>query len=379
MALHKAVRAIDSKTTVQHNKLMQLENSILMCGIYNTEMLEKLINTVHHIHNTTSSHEGLFAGQQSSLTLRSLYANALSLKHYSINSLLYLRTVYEKYIALYRELITQLHIYATSIRILAKGHLPISLITPSKLRKILCDVKTAARKTNPDYDLVIDRLHLYYNMQLVIFGINKDKNLIVQFPVFIQSYTQQPLTLYQIEAVSFPIIVQNTQAQSYMHLQINKPYIVLNSETYISIRHQELRTCKRIGYEFYCKELFVVKHKSKYSCESVIYFNLNAETVNENCKFKFYYNKTDITPTVLDGGNKIILANWPNDKHNICNINNEIQIKIPSHPYVLVNRSVLYNCGIEVEHHFLLKSLAAHKLKINYVLYSQYSFCQLFT
>ena len=29
----------------------------------------------------------------------------------------------------------------------------------------------------------------------------------------------------------------------------------------------------------------------------------------------FYYNKTDVTPAVLDGGNEIILANWPNDKH----------------------------------------------------------------
>ena len=28
--------------------------------------------------------------------------------------------------------------------------------------------------TNPDYDLVIDRKHLYYNMQLVTFGIDKD-------------------------------------------------------------------------------------------------------------------------------------------------------------------------------------------------------------
>ena len=70
---------MDSKTTIQHNKLMQLENSMLMYGIYNAEMLEKLINTLHHIHNTTSSHKRLFAGQQSSLTLRSLYANALGL------------------------------------------------------------------------------------------------------------------------------------------------------------------------------------------------------------------------------------------------------------------------------------------------------------
>ena len=131
---------------------MQLGNSMLIYEIYNTEMLEKLINTVHNIHNTTSSHERLFARQQNSLTLRSLYANALGLQHYSINSLFCLRMVQDKYIALYRELITQLCIYATSIRILAKGYLPISLITPSKLREILSDVKTAIRKTNPDYD-----------------------------------------------------------------------------------------------------------------------------------------------------------------------------------------------------------------------------------
>ena len=163
-------------------------------------------------------------------------------------------------------------------------------------------------KTNPDYDLVIDRFHLYYNMQLVTLGIIKDKNLIIQFPVFIQPYTEQPLMLYQIETVPVTIIDQNMQTQSYMHLQVNKPYIALNSETYISIRQQELRTCKRIGYEFYCEELFTVKHKSRYSCETTIYFNVNAETIKENFKFKFYYNKTDVTPTVLDGGNEIILA-----------------------------------------------------------------------
>ena len=62
---------------------------------------------------------------------------------------------------------------------------------------------------------------------------------------------------------------------------------------------------------------------------------------------------------MLDGGNEIFLANWPNDKHIIYNINNNIPIKIPSYLYVLVNRSVLCNCGIESENHFLLESLAA--------------------
>ena len=50
--------------------------------------------------------------------------------------------------------------------------------------------------------------------------------------------------------------------------------------------------------------------------------------------------------------------NWPNDKHIICNVNNDIPVKIPSHPYVLVNRSILCNCRIEANNHFLLESIA---------------------
>ena len=46
-----------------------------------------------------------------------------------------------------------------------------------------------------------------------------------------------------------------------------------------------------------------------------MYFNLGTNIIKENSNFRFYYNKTDIIPTVLDDGNEIILANWPNNKH----------------------------------------------------------------
>ena len=53
-----------------------------------------------------------------------------------------------------------------------------------------------------------------------------------------------------------------------------------------------------------------------------------------------------------------MLANWPNNKNLICNDNSNIPIKISNHPYVLVNRTVLCNCGIEVEDIFLLELIA---------------------
>ena len=155
-----------------------------------------------------------------------------------------------------------------------------------------------------------------------------------------------------------------------MQLLITKLYIALNTETYINIRQQELATWKKIRYEFYCEAFFVVRHKSRYSCKSTIYFYLDKEIIKQNCEFRFHYNKTDVVPTVLNRGNEIILENWPNDKHIICTINSDIPIKILSHPYILVNRSVLCNCGIEAENNFLLESLAAcHDANSNLVIY----------
>ena len=121
--------------------------------------------------------------------------------------------------------------------------------------------------------------------------------------------------LYQLETVPVPIMDENEKAQSYTLLQVRKPYIALNSETYITLRIQELETCKIIGDEFYCEELFVVKHKTQYSSESEIYFDLGGDIIKENCEFHYYFNKTDVKPSVLHCGHEIVLVNWPNTKY----------------------------------------------------------------
>ena len=162
-ALHKAVNAMNNEANIQCNKLIKLDDTMLMYGIYNVEMLEKLIKTVHKIHNIKSSHEKLLAEDNHSI-FRILYTHSLGLQHYSTNSLLYLRIIQNKYISLYRELITQLCTYVSAIRILAKGYLPNALIKPDKLQEILTEVKKSLHITNPDYTLVLDRLHLYYDM-----------------------------------------------------------------------------------------------------------------------------------------------------------------------------------------------------------------------
>ena len=83
------------------------------------------------------------------------------------------------------------------------------------------------------------------------------------------------MTLYQIKTIQVSILDMNEKADSYTWIRIDKPYIVLNPDTYISLLLEEFRMCKKIGYEYYCEELFVIKSKSKYSCTSALYFQLD--------------------------------------------------------------------------------------------------------
>ena len=73
--LKKAVLAMDNEINIQHNKLLKLDNTMLMYGIYNAETLEKLINTVHEIHNVTSSHKRLFTGEHNPAVFRLFHTN----------------------------------------------------------------------------------------------------------------------------------------------------------------------------------------------------------------------------------------------------------------------------------------------------------------
>ena len=53
-ALHKVSIAMEKKVNLKCNKIIHLENLMVMYDIYNPDSLEKLFTTVHKIHNTTT-------------------------------------------------------------------------------------------------------------------------------------------------------------------------------------------------------------------------------------------------------------------------------------------------------------------------------------
>ena len=102
-----------------------------MYGIYNVDTLKKLIQMVHNMNNRSIWFEKMYAGKMNDWFYK--YAVSEGAEYYSIHTLLYLRTIQEKYVKMYERFVAQLREYSKAIRILSKGYLPISLIPPSKI------------------------------------------------------------------------------------------------------------------------------------------------------------------------------------------------------------------------------------------------------
>ena len=82
---------METKTNLQHNRLIHLEDTMVMYRVYNAETLEKLTDNVHNMHNNTTPNEKLVTGDFS--TAFTWYINQQGVHHYAVYSLLYLRTL----------------------------------------------------------------------------------------------------------------------------------------------------------------------------------------------------------------------------------------------------------------------------------------------
>ena len=96
-ALHKAIKIIDKRTDIQHNRVYHLEDTMIMYGKYNSDTLMDLIETVHKMHNFTTLREKIFAGIMHNW-LKDQLTNSNNEFSYAIDSVLFLTAIKEKYV-----------------------------------------------------------------------------------------------------------------------------------------------------------------------------------------------------------------------------------------------------------------------------------------
>ena len=359
-AITVAMSKLDESLDRTRNQIHKVESDFLLYGEYDVNSTQSVIGLLDSLSSRTSALEGWLNGSNVDW-LQIFFQQSTGLVTYSHMLQLYTETLKEKYIRMYEALEHELEMLLRSIEVLSKGYLPAHLFPPSTLIEISKNAIEMVKAKNPDYVLALPHITDYYDMRLVTFGLDDQGRLVVCFPIFIKDFKKEPMTLYQLETVKVPITDENEAADSYTEVAVSKPYLASNREYYIQLVLPELVMCKKIRHTYYCEELFLVKHKTKHSCESAIFYNLTRATILENCQFNYFYNVT-VMPSVLDGGNNILLANMLKDKRLICSYDQGLAKPLPAASYALVSRDILCHCHLQVGLTYILKNIASCNL-----------------
>ena len=353
--IHQAVDKMRKTESDVKNTLTQYQEDFLMYGKYSVESLNKVIDTLNLLHDKQTELEKLVTTKM--FTEVESIGDALD---YSVERQLFLAMAQEEHVTKYKEVFKAGKGLLDAIAILSQRRLPRSLFPDQRIKDILAQVDKMVRLRYPDYELAANHISHYRDMELVTFSVDRiTHSLVVTFPVFIKDFRQPPLSLFEIETVPVPIPDRNRQADSYSQVRIQKDYIAAGMDYFIQIRMTEMLMCKSIGYIYYCEELFVVKHKSKHSCASAIFYELGPSQVIKNCKFDYMYNET-VPPVILDGGKDILLANFQGPRSLKCtSVNGGLAKPAPEHTYAVVDREFLCDCQLDLEHASVLRQLSS--------------------
>ena len=354
----KALERMESKQFLNKNQLYKLDHDFLMFGDYEIQTTDGMIRLLGNLNNRTQYLEKIITGKDLTTARNFLKNNLRGTEIFSHQVQMYMQAMRERYLRVPENLISELRLLLRSIAILSRGYLPPQLFSPTDIVRISQAALAMIKNKHPDYVLAIPQASSYYDMRLVTFGIDEDDRLVVCFPIFVKNFSRKSMTLYQIETVPVPILGTNEEANSYSQAVINKPYIATNNDYYIQLEIEELFMCKQIKHIYFCEELFLVKHKTKHSCESALFYNLENAFVKKNCQFKYFYNTT-VIPSVLDGGSEIVLANMLNEKRLICTYDQGLAKPLPASPYVLVDRRLLCHCHIQSGLTYVLKTIGS--------------------
>ena len=353
--INTAVEELRSDDNKIKNDLKQYRNELLMYGRYNLKSLRGIINTINALHKKQNHFE--WAVKQKDFNFQKSDMNVVN---YNFEVMMYLQNVREEHVVTYREAVKATRDLLDGIAIVTQGRLPRALISDNQLREILGKVDAMVKRNYPDYVLAAKHISHYRDMKMVTFSVDQQAHsLILTFPAFIKNYKQPPLSLYEVETVPVPIIDKNVKADSYSQVRIEKSYIAAGTDYYIQLRISDLLMCKSIRHIYYCEELFVIKHKSRQSCVSAIFYNLGPATVTRNCRFDYYYNIT-VPPVILDGGRDVLLANFHGPRSLKCSsVNGGLAKPASENTYAVVNREFLCDCQLDLEHASVLRQLSS--------------------
>ena len=255
-----------------------------------------------------------------------------------------------RYNTLYERAITELGHFLEAMDTLSTNMLSHTVVAPDVLEALIQHVKQELIEKYPDYELVLDQVHEYYNLPVSTFFYSNG-SLVIHIPLYIKPKLQEPLLLYDIASIPVPyhmneaLISDEESSHVYTHVKPSTEILAMSSDTYINLNYKQLEQCMQYNVVYFCQHMYLVKHNSEHTCESAIYHRKEAELIKSKCDIQ-YFPYLNPEPAILDAGDHLLLGNLPQPWSYMCNHNDQIPNPIKGGPYVIIKKADLCQCSL---------------------------------
>ena len=257
----------------------------------------------------------------------------------------------QRYLALYVQMHEKLNNLLDAIDDLEKGELSHRVIPHREMNKIVEHVVTMVNTKYPEYELVLQDTHNYYNLPLVVYAYDKGV-IAIQIPMFLKLKIQEPLHLYGLRTVPVPFHINEQEMEEheskYTHTKLipSTEILGMSSDTFVNLDKSVLEECYKIGTVYFCETLFLTRQKSEHTCESAIYHYEHLSEIKKKCTFE-YYPYLEPEPELLDAGEYFLLSHLPTPWTVHCKHTDQLPGPLEGSAFTVIMKSDM--CGCELQ------------------------------
>ena len=235
--------------------------------------------------------------------------------------------------------------FLTGLDALGTRRLTFQVLDPDKLDRFLSAIRRQLREERSPFELAFNHTYQFYAEPMVMFT-NMHDQLLVNVPILLRLATQKPLNLYSIDTVPMPFDTETLDGKNNEYTFINNsyPYMALNEHNYIPLTETQLRMCDKMGSTYYCQNSYVLCQRMQHTCESAIYYKMEAKAITKTCQAKFMAN-VQFTSKVLDVGETMVLFNLPRPWILLCGQEKQ-PTEIEFTAYKVVDRKEFCECSL---------------------------------
>ena len=193
-----------------------------------------------------------------------------------------------RYLMLYESILCELDHFLDALDNLSNNQLSHSVIPPKEIRDLIVHVNGVLKTQYPNYELVVSRVHDYYNLPFSTFAC-QGNTLMVHISFYIKPINLEFLHMYEIKSIPVPYhmneeLIDETESKyTYTKIKPSTEILAMGSNSQINLDCNQLVHCIQYNILFFCEQMFLAKLGNEHTCESTIYRHQNSKIIQQKC------------------------------------------------------------------------------------------------